>query len=61
MSICAELSAVKSPIKVFDARRQWFSEQAFAKNFGFEVVDTTNNGSELLALSFDGTMPNCAK
>ncbi|KAB3870199.1 GNAT family N-acetyltransferase, partial [Phocaeicola vulgatus] len=28
--------------------------------FGFEVVDTTDNGYELLALSFDGTVPQFA-
>jgi hypothetical protein len=27
------------------------------KNLGFEVVDTTDNGYELLALSLDGTTP----
>ena len=32
-------------------------DQSFAKKFGFEVVDTTDNGYELLALSFDGTTP----
>lgn len=31
-----------------------------AKKFGFEVVDTTDNGYELLALSFDGTVPQFA-
>ena len=32
-------------------------DQSFAKKFGFEAVDTTDNGYELLALSFDGTFP----
>ncbi len=36
------------------------SDQAFAKKFGFEVVDTTEDGYELLALSFDGTVPRFA-
>ena len=41
------------------ARKQknWLSDQSFAKKFGLEVVDTTDNGYELLALSFDGTTP----
>lgn len=38
-------------------QKAWLSDQAFAKKFGFEVVDTTENGYELLALSFDGTTP----
>lgn len=49
----------KSGICMLGAKRQksWLSDQAFAKKFGFETVDTTNNGYELLALSFDGTTP----
>ena len=31
--------------------------RAFAKNFGFETVDSTADGYELLALSFDGEKP----
>jgi hypothetical protein len=38
-------------------QKSWLSDQAFVKRFGFEVVDTTENGYELLALSFDGTTP----
>ena len=38
-------------------QKSWLSDQSFAKKFGFEVVDTTDNGYELLALSFDGTIP----
>ena len=38
-------------------QKNWLSDQSFAKKFGFEVVDTTDNGYELLALSFDGTTP----
>ena len=34
-------------------QKSWLSDQSFAKKFGFEVVDTTDNGYELLALSFD--------
>ena len=38
-------------------QKAWLSDQSFAKKFGFEVVDTTDTGYELLALSFDGTKP----
>ena len=46
----------KSGICMLGAKKQknWLSDQSFAKKFGFEVVDTTDNGYELLALSFDG-------
>lgn len=49
----------KSGICMLGAKKQksWLSNQAFAKKFGFDVVDTTDNGYELLALSFDGTTP----
>ena len=49
----------KSGICVLGAKKQkhWLTDQSFAKKFGFEVVDTTDNGYELLALSFDGTKP----
>lgn len=52
----------KSGICMLGAKKQksWLSNQAFAKKFGFEVVDTTDNGYELLALSFDGTTPRFA-
>lgn len=47
----------KSGICMLGANKQksWLSDQSFVKKFGFEVVDTTANGYELLALSFDGT------
>jgi hypothetical protein len=53
----------KSGICMLGAKKQksWLSDQAFAKKFGFETVDTTDNGYELLALSFDGTMPKFAQ
>lgn len=38
-------------------QKAWLSDQAFAKKFGFAAVDTTDYGYELLALSFDGTVP----
>ena len=49
----------KSGICMLGAAKQksWLTDQSFAKKFGFEVVDTTENGYELLALSFDGTTP----
>jgi len=52
----------KSGVCMLGAQKQkaWLSDQAFAKRFGFEVVDTTDHGYELLALSFDGTTPRFA-
>lgn len=52
----------KSGVCMLGANKQksWLSDQSFAKKFGFEVVDTTDNGYELLALSFDGTTPKFA-
>ena len=38
-------------------QKSWLTDQAFAKKYGFEVVDTTESGYELLALSLDGTTP----
>lgn len=53
----------KSGICMLGANKQkaWLSDQTFAKKFGFEVVDTTEQGYELLALSFDGTTPRFAQ
>ena len=53
----------KSGICMLGAKRQksWLSNQSFAKNFGFKVVDTTDYKYELLALSFDGTTPSFAQ
>lgn len=52
----------KSGICMLGAKKQkaWLTDQSFAKKFGFEVVDTTDNGYELLVLTFDGTVPNFA-
>ena len=49
----------KSGVCMLGAQKQkaWLSDQSFAKKFGFEVVDTTPSGYELLALSFDGSKP----
>ena len=41
-------------------QKPWLSDQAFAKEFGFECVDTADPGYELLACSFDGTTPRFA-
>lgn len=53
----------KSGICMLGAKKQksWLSDQAFAKNFGFQVVDATDNGYELLALSLDGSTPRFAQ
>ncbi|MFV0363720.1 MAG: GNAT family N-acetyltransferase [Suipraeoptans sp.] len=53
----------KSGVCMLGAKKQktWLSDQSFVKKFGFEVVDTTENGYELLALSFDGTKPKFAQ
>lgn len=53
----------KSGVCMLGAKKQksWLSDQSFAKKFGFEVVDTTDNGYDLLALSFDGTTPKFAE
>ncbi len=49
----------KSGICMLGAKKQknWLSNQAFAQKYGFEAVDSTEDGYELLALSFDGTKP----
>lgn len=49
----------KSGVCMLGSIRQkaWLSDQEFVKRYGFKVVDTTDNGYELLALSFDGTTP----
>jgi GNAT superfamily N-acetyltransferase len=52
----------KSGVCMLGAKKQksFLSDQSFAKNFGFKTVDSTDNGYELLAVSFDGTMPEFA-
>lgn len=52
----------KSGVCMLGAEKQkaWLSDQAFVKKFGFEAVDTTDYGYELLACSFDGTTPRFA-
>ncbi|MDV0446153.1 hypothetical protein MmiAt1_17710 [Methanimicrococcus sp. At1] len=52
----------KSGVCMLGSKKQknWLTDQSFAKKHGFEVVDTTDTGYELLALSFDGTLPKFA-
>lgn len=52
----------KSGVCMLGAQKQkaWLSDQSFAKKYGFEAVDSTDNGYELLALSFDGTTTSFA-
>ena len=38
-------------------QKAWLTNQDFMKKYGFKVVDKTQNGYELLALSFDNTYP----
>ena len=42
-------------------QKSWLSDKAFAMKYGFEIADTTCDGYELLALSFDGTTPRFAE
>lgn len=53
----------KSGVCMLGAKKQknWLSDQSFAKKYGFEIVDSTESGYELLALSFDGTSPRFAE
>ena len=52
----------RSGVCMLGAKKQkaWLSDQSFAKRFGFETVDMTGDGYELLALSLDGTTPRFA-
>ena len=38
-------------------QKAWLTNQDFMKKYGFKVADKTENGYELLALSFDDTYP----
>ena len=40
-----------------EKQKAWLTDQSFAQSFGFKVVDTTENGYRLYALSFDGSYP----
>lgn len=46
----------KSGVCMLGAQKQkaWLSDQSFARRFGFETVDATPDGYELLALRLDG-------
>lgn len=50
----------KSGVCVLGSNKQgsWLTDQKFVEHFGFEVVDTTSTGYNLLALSFDGSKPS---
>lgn len=65
MEYCLEDAKAKgkSGICMLGAAKQkaWLADQSFAKKFGFQAVDSTGNGYELLALSFDGTVPQFAE
>lgn len=52
----------KSGVCMLGAAKQkaWLSDRSFAVKYGFRTVDTTADGYELLALSFDGTVPRFA-
>jgi len=52
----------RSGVCMLGAQKQkaWLSDQTFARRFGFETVDTAPGGYELLALSFDGSVPRFA-
>jgi len=41
-------------------QKNWLSDQAFAKRFGFAAADETPGGYTLLSLSFDGSLPRFA-
>ena len=43
-----------------DKQKAWLSDQSFAQRFGFTAVDSAPGGYQLLALSFDGTVPRFA-
>ena len=49
----------KSGICMLGSKKQknWLSNQSFAGKYRFDVVDSTDYGYNLLALSFDGTVP----
>ena len=61
MEYCLEDAKMKGKSGVCmlgsDRQKLWLSNQAFAEKYGFEVVDSTEAGYRLLALSFDGTKP----
>ncbi|MCH1939810.1 GNAT family N-acetyltransferase [Holdemania massiliensis] len=52
----------KSGVCMLGSQKQkaWLSDQSFVKKFNFKIVDQTENGYDLLALSFDKTLPRFA-
>ena len=52
----------RSGVCMLGAQKQkaWLSDQSFARKFGFQTVDTAGE-YELLALSFDGSVPHFAE
>ena len=61
MEYCIQDAKAKgmSGVCMLGAKKQknWLSNQAFAKKYGFESIDATVDGYELLAFSFDGKIP----
>lgn len=53
----------KSGVCVLSARKKkpFMADKKFFVKYGFETVDTTEDGYELLALSFDGSLPRFAQ
>lgn len=53
----------KSGVCVLSARKKkpFMADKKFFMKYGFETVDTTDDGYELLALSFDGSLPRFAQ
>ncbi|MCB6568434.1 GNAT family N-acetyltransferase [Eubacterium limosum] len=53
----------KSGVCVLSARKKkpFMADKKFFMKYGFETVDTTEDGYELLALSFDGSLPRFAQ
>lgn len=53
----------KSGVCVLSARKKkpFMADKKFFVKYGFETVDTTDDGYELLALSFDGSLPRFAQ
>lgn len=65
MEYCIEDARARgrSGVCMLGAKKQkaWLADQSFAAHFGFEPVDETENGYELLALSLDGSKPEFAQ
>lgn len=53
----------KSGVCMLSARKKkpFMADKKFFMKYGFETVDTTDDGYELLALSFDGSLPRFAQ